>query len=119
MPPVPRIVAVNLGSHTLGLAGFHSQPNGGLTLAGYRLREIPADLSATDRNLQITEALTAMMRELGIKRGPADYAVPGQSVFARFVKLPSVEQDKSNASLPSRRSRMFHSRSRKWSGITN
>ena len=94
MPPVPRIVAVNLGSHTLGLAGFHSQPNGGLTLAGYRLREIPADLSATDRNLQITEALPAMMRELGIKRGPADYAVPGQSVFARFVKLPSVEQDK-------------------------
>ena len=35
-----------------------------------------------------------MMRELEIKGGPVDYAVSGQSVFARFVKLPSVDQDK-------------------------
>ena len=35
-----------------------------------------------------------MMRELGIKGGPLNYAVSGQSVFARFVKLPAVEQDK-------------------------
>ena len=35
-----------------------------------------------------------MMRELGIKNGPIDYAVSGQSVFARFVKLPLVDQDK-------------------------
>ncbi len=35
-----------------------------------------------------------MVRELGIKSGPIDYAVSGQSVFARFVKLPFVDQDK-------------------------
>jgi len=35
-----------------------------------------------------------MMRELGIKGGPVNYAVSAQSVFARFVKLPAVEQDK-------------------------
>ena len=35
-----------------------------------------------------------MLRELGIKGGPIDYAVPGQSVFARFVKLPLVDRDK-------------------------
>jgi type IV pilus assembly protein PilM len=95
MPAAPRIISLNLGSQTLGLAGFHTRPNGGLTLAGYRLREIPAEPAATtERNRQISEALPVMMRELGIKPGPADYAVPGQSVFARFVKLPSVEQDK-------------------------
>jgi type IV pilus assembly protein PilM len=95
MPAPPRIVSLNLGSQTLGLAEFHAQSNGGLVLIGYRLREISADPSAeTDRNQQISEALPAMMRELGIKRGPAGYAVPGQSVFARFVKLPSVDEDK-------------------------
>jgi type IV pilus assembly protein PilM len=95
MPAAPRIVSLNLGSQTLGLAEFHTQPNGGLILAGYRLREIPVDPSAEmDRYRQISEALPALMRELRIKAGPADYAVSGQSVFARFVKMPSVDQDK-------------------------
>ena len=95
MPAVPRIVSLNLGSQTIGLAVFQPQPNGGLVLTGYRLREILADPSTeTDRNRQVSEGLSAMMRELGIKGGPIDYAVSGQSVFARFVKLPSVDQDK-------------------------
>ena len=95
MPAAPRIVSLNLGSQSLGLAEFQAQPNGGLVLTGYRLREIPADPSAeTDRNRQIGEALPAMMRELELKAGPLDYAVSGQSVFARFVKLPSVDPDK-------------------------
>ncbi|MGI8955504.1 MAG: Amuc_1101 family PilM-like pilus complex protein [Chthoniobacterales bacterium] len=95
MPAAPRIVSLNLGSQSLGLAEFQNLPNGGLVLTSYRLREIPADPSAeTDRNRQVSEALPAMMRELGIKRGPVDYAVSGQSVFARFVKLPSVDPDK-------------------------
>lgn len=95
MPAASRIVSLNLGSQTLGLAEFHAQPNGGLILAGYQLREIPVDPSAEmDRYRQISEALPALMRELRIKAGPADYAVSGQSVFARFVKMPSVDQDK-------------------------
>jgi type IV pilus assembly protein PilM len=90
-----RIVSLNLGSQTLGLAEFHAQPNGGLILAAYQLHEIAADPSVeTDRNRQISEALPAMMRELRIKGGAAHYAVSGQSVFARFVKLPPVDQDK-------------------------
>ena len=35
-----------------------------------------------------------MMRELGLKGGPVNYAVSAQSVFARFVKLPAVEEEK-------------------------
>jgi type IV pilus assembly protein PilM len=95
MLAAPRIVSLNLGSQTLGLAEFHAQPNGGLLLTGYRLREILADPSAeTDRNRQVSEVLPALMREFGIKGGPVNYAVPGQSVFARFVKLPSVDLEK-------------------------
>ncbi|MDQ3200397.1 MAG: type IV pilus assembly protein PilM [Verrucomicrobiota bacterium] len=95
MPAAPRIVSLNLGSQTLGLAEFQAQPNGGLVLTGYRLREVTADPAAeTDRNRQIAELLPAMLRELGIRGRPIDYTVSGQSVFARFVKMPAVEQDK-------------------------
>ena len=95
MSASPRILSLDLGSQTLGLAEFQAQPNGGLVLTGYRRRDILADPAAeTDRNRQISETLSAMMRELGIKNGPIDYAVSGQSVFARFVKLPFVDQDK-------------------------
>ena len=91
----PRILSLDLGSQSLGLAEFRAQPNGGLVLTGYRRRDILADPAAeTDRNRQISETLSAMMRELGIKNGPIDYAVSGQSIFARFVKLPLVDQDK-------------------------
>jgi type IV pilus assembly protein PilM len=95
MSALPPIISLNLGSQTLGLAKFNAEPNGGLVLAGYRLREIVADHTAeTDRNRQISELLPTMMRELEIKGGPVEYAVSGQSVFARFVRLPSVDREK-------------------------
>ena len=95
MSASPRILSLDLGSQTLGLAEFQAQPNGGLLLTGYRRRDILADPAAeTDRNRQISETLSAMMRDLGIKNGPIDYAVSGQSIFARFVKIPFVDQDK-------------------------
>src|SRR6184192_3659981 len=95
MSATTRILSLNLGSHTVGLAEFHAQPNGGLVLNGYRLREIledPANEGA--RNAQIAAALREMLGELGIKGGPVNYATAAQSVFARFVKLPAVEEEK-------------------------
>jgi type IV pilus assembly protein PilM len=92
MAASPRIVSLNLGSQTVGLAEFRTQANGGLVLVGYRLREIVGD-DAT-RNAQITAVVGEMMGELGIKAAPANYAVAAQSVFARFVKLPAVEEEK-------------------------
>ncbi|MEN3371243.1 MAG: type pilus assembly protein PilM [Verrucomicrobiota bacterium] len=95
MATATRILSLNLGSHTVGLAEFHSQANGGLVLNGYRLREILADSSNdTARNAQIAAALREMMGELGLKGGPVNYATAAQSVFARFVKLPAVEEEK-------------------------
>ena len=95
MAAATRILSLNLGSQTVGLAEFHAQPNGGLVLNGYRLREILADPSNEGaRNAQIGAALREMLGELGIKGGPVNYAIAAQSVFARFVKLPAVEEEK-------------------------
>src|SRR5436190_9632133 len=95
MATATRILSLNLGSQTVGLAEFHTQPNGGLVLNGYRLREILADASnESTRNAQIAAALREMLGELGIKGGPVNYAIAAQSVFARFVKLPAVEEEK-------------------------
>ena len=55
MSAATRIVSLNLGSQTVGLAEFRTQPNGGVVLAGYRLREILAEAgNETARNAQIT-----------------------------------------------------------------
>jgi type IV pilus assembly protein PilM len=95
VPAATRILSLNLGSQTVGLGEFLAQPNGGLVLNGYRLREILADPSNEGaRNTQIGAALREMLGELGIKGGPVNYAIAAQSVFARFVKLPAVEEEK-------------------------
>ena len=89
----PHLVSLNLGSQTLGLAIFEAQD--GLVLTRYRQREILADpATESDRLRQITAVLLELMSDLGIKCGPVNYAVPAQSVFARFVKLPPVDQEK-------------------------
>ena len=95
MAATTRILSLNLGSHTVGLAEFQAQSNGGLVLNGYRLREIPADpANENARNGQIAAALREMLGELRIKGGAVNYAIAAQSVFARFVKLPAVEEEK-------------------------
>jgi type IV pilus assembly protein PilM len=95
MPAAPRIITLNLGSQTIGLAEFRAQAHGGLVLQGCRLRESLIDPASEGiRHPQIVSALREMMNELEIKGGNVNYAVAGQSVFARFVKLPAVEEEK-------------------------
>ncbi|MDP9187499.1 MAG: hypothetical protein M3O72_09120, partial [Verrucomicrobiota bacterium] len=90
-----RIISLNLGSQTTGLAEFHAQPRGGLVLHNYRLREVLIDPAGEEiRRAQISAALREMMAELQIRHQTVNYAVSGQSVFARFVKLPAVEEEK-------------------------
>lgn len=95
MSPQTRVLSLNLGTHTIGLAEFHALPNGGLLLNGFRLREITVEPSnEIARNAQIAVLLREMLGELGIKGGAVNYATAAQSVFARFVELPAVEQEK-------------------------
>jgi type IV pilus assembly protein PilM len=93
-----RLISLNIGSQTIGLAEFRVQAYGGLGLLDYRLREISTDPTkepaAAERRAQVALSLREMMDELQIKRGRVNYAVSAQSVFARFVKLPAVDEEK-------------------------
>ena len=93
-----RLITVNLGSQTIGLAEFRAAV-GGLVLVDYRLRETPVDADTGQRrdphaSQHESAALREMMREMQIHRAPVNYSVPSQSVFARFVKLPGLNAAK-------------------------
>ena len=96
----PRLISLNFGSQTIGLAEIRVQAHGGLVLLDYRLREAPLDPATGQRREAHTAlhetavALREMMSELHIKHGSVNCALPAQSVFARFVKLPSLEHEK-------------------------
>ncbi len=95
MAVATRIISLNLGSQSVGVGEFHTLPHGGLVLQDYRLRDVLTDTAAEGmRYTQVALVLREMLDELHVKFGPANYAVPGQSVFARFVKLPAVEEEK-------------------------
>ena len=95
MPPPNRILTVNLGSQTLAIGQFRAQTGGGLVLENYRLHETLADIAGEGvRYAHVTPVLRGALDELQITTGDVNYAVPGQSVFARFVKLPSVDEEK-------------------------
>jgi type IV pilus assembly protein PilM len=95
MPIASRLISLNLGSQTIGLAEFRMQAYGGLVLQDYRFRELSTDPTSEEmRRAQIAVAVREMASELHIKHGGVNYALPAQSVFARFVKLPTLEQEK-------------------------
>src|SRR6267143_2128025 len=95
MVGLARIVTVNLGSQTISIAEFRREGAAGLILHGYRARDVMSENPPDPlRPSQVTNALREMLAELGIKSARANYAVPSQSVFTRFVKLPAVEEEK-------------------------
>jgi type IV pilus assembly protein PilM len=95
MPGPTRLISLNLGSQTIGLAEFRVA-RGGLVLVNYRLRETPLDPETgqrRDAHFALQETAAAL-HEMQISRRSVNYALPAQSVFARFVKLPPVVQEK-------------------------
>src|SRR5262245_62060664 len=99
MPAPSRLITLNLGSQTIGLAEFRVA-HGGLMLLNYRLHELPLDPETgqrRDAHVGLGEAaavLREMMHEMQISHRPVNYALPAQSVFARFAKLPSLGKEK-------------------------
>lgn len=90
-----RIISLNLGTQTVGLGEFQRAENGGIMLNAYRLTEILSDPAAESARLPQTRlAISEMRDELKLKPGPVNYAISGQNIFARFVKLPTVAEEK-------------------------
>ena len=95
MSPRTRITTLNLGSQSIELAEFRTQPQGGLILCGYRTRELLADpTTEATRQTQVVAALREMLGELHIKGGNVNYSVAEESIFTRFVKLPPIDEEK-------------------------
>jgi type IV pilus assembly protein PilM len=93
MSPRTPITTLNLGSQSIELAKFHTQPAGGLILSGYQSRELVPS-SEEMRAAQIVAALREMMGDLRIRGGNVIYTVAEEMVFSRFVKLPAIDEEK-------------------------
>src|SRR5207248_5860401 len=90
-----RIISLDLGSQSIGLADFRVQPHGGIMLQNYVRRQVLAEPSCEAmRQPQMADTLREMLGELQIRSGNVNYSITGQSVFARFLKLPSVGDEK-------------------------
>ncbi|HYR58081.1 MAG TPA: type IV pilus assembly protein PilM [Chthoniobacteraceae bacterium] len=89
-----RILSLSLGTQTIGIAEFKTGQNGGLVLSSNETRELLADPAADATRLAQTKLLVQeMVGALKQKRSKVNYAVSAQSVFTRFVKLPSVGEE--------------------------
>jgi type IV pilus assembly protein PilM len=90
-----RILSLNLGTQSVGIAEFKADAGGGLTLLSYQLTELLADPAADASRLsQMRVAATEVVASQRVKGLPVNYAISAQSVFTRFVKLPPVDEDK-------------------------
>lgn len=93
MSPRTPITTLNLGSQSIELATFRTQPQGGLIVSGYKSRELVPP-SEEMRAAQIVAALREMMGDLRIRGGNVIYTVAEEMVFSRFVRLPAIEEEK-------------------------
>ncbi len=94
MADTQTTVALNIGSQRIGMAVFETSKSGTLILKGYETDTIIADPAfEASREAQIKVALEDLVAKLGIPKSKVRYAISGQSVFTRFVKLPPIQDD--------------------------
>lgn len=86
-------IALNIGTQRVSLAVFDTAKSGALVLKSYDAESVLADpASESARVAQIRQAISALIGRSGAK-GKVRYAISGQSVFIRFVKLPALDGD--------------------------
>lgn len=87
-------IALNIGSQRISMAIFEVSKNGGLILTAYDSESIVADPALDASKVSQTRiAIADLVRRLKITKAKARYAISGQSVFTRFVKLPPLQED--------------------------
>ncbi len=89
-----QTVALNIGSQRIGMAVFEASKNGSLVLKAYGSETINADPAMeASRVSQTRIAIADLTKKLKIGKSKVRYAISGQAVFTRFVKLPPVQGD--------------------------
>lgn len=94
MADTQTTVALNIGSQRIGMAVFEVSKTGGLVLKSYDSESIVADPAMEASRISQTRAAVASLAgRLKVGKVKARYAISGQAVFTRFVKLPPIQQD--------------------------
>ena len=94
MADAQATVALNIGSQRISMGVFEPSKNGGLILKKYDSSSILADPAAEMARLpQIRVAVSELAEKLKVGKARLRYAISGQSVFTRFIKLPPIEDD--------------------------
>jgi type IV pilus assembly protein PilM len=89
-----RILSLDLGTQTVAIAEFQTGKDGGILLKNYKTGELLGDPAVDATRLaQAKMTIGEMVAAAGYKGADVNYAVSAQSVFTRFVKLPSVGED--------------------------
>jgi type IV pilus assembly protein PilM len=89
-----RIYSLNLGTQAVALAEFQLSKGGGLVLSRYQTSGLLADPTADPtRMAQTRMAVAELAGAMKAGGGVVNYAISAQSVFTRFVKLPSVGEE--------------------------
>jgi type IV pilus assembly protein PilM len=87
-------IALNIGSQRVSMALFEPSKSGGIILKAYDSETILADpATEASRPAQIGYAIGQLTQRLKAGRSKVRYAISGQSVFTRFVKLPPLDDD--------------------------
>lgn len=87
-------VTLNIGSQRISMAVFETSKSGALILKGYESASLLADPATEAARMPQTRlAILELAQKLRISKQKVRYAISGQSVFTRFVKLPPLESD--------------------------
>ncbi|HST29520.1 MAG TPA: pilus assembly protein PilM [Chthoniobacterales bacterium] len=90
-----RLIALDLGSQSVGLGIFRVYADGTLELHHHCRRQILVDpVGEAMRQPQMLVVLREMVDALKLKAAHVNYSITGQSVFVRFVDLPQIETEK-------------------------
>jgi len=94
MADAESTVALNIGSQQISMAVFNQAKNGGLVLKKIDAASILADPAAEmARFAQMRVVVGDLAKHLKVSKTGVRYAISGQSVFTRFIKLPPIEED--------------------------
>jgi len=87
-------VALSIGSQRISMAVFETSKSGNLILKAYDSEVLTADPGMeAARAAQTRVAIRELVERLGVSKAKVRYAISGQAVFIRFVRLPPLQDD--------------------------
>lgn len=94
MADTPNSIALNIGSQRISIAVFETSKSGDLVLKAYDSESIVADPALeASRISQSRVAIGDLVQRHKLGKSKVRYAISGQAVFTRFVKLPPIQAD--------------------------